>query len=181
MGESNEIKIIQVLKVTILSRFTRIISSLSFKEETKAVIKIVWFFVILFLYIHVISCVWFYVVNVHQVWIPPLEWLEYENSVFFLEETDTQYMMVVYYMIACMGGNELGPRNPLECIIIVVLMLMAALINANLFGEMAFLATIISKKSTIYQGKVDTANTAMKNIHMDDESSGKVRMYFLFT
>jgi hypothetical protein len=90
-------------------------------------------------------------------------------------------MMVVYYMIACMGGNELGPRNPLECIIIVILMLMAALINANLFGEMAFLATVISKKSTVYQGKVDTANTAMKNIKLDSKASEDVRDYFLKT
>jgi hypothetical protein len=67
----------------------RVISSLSFKEEIKAVIKIMWYFVILFLYIHVVSCVWFYIVNVHQVWIPPLQWLDYQDSVFFLEETDT--------------------------------------------------------------------------------------------
>ena len=53
-------------------------------------------------------------------------------------------------MIACMGGNELGPKNSLECIVIVILMLMAAIINANLFGEMAFLATIINKKSSAY-------------------------------
>lgn len=144
-------------------------------------IKMVWYFIMLLLYIHTMACIWFYVVNINQLWIPPLQWLDYENSVYFLEEPDTQYLLAVYYMIACMGGNELGPKNPLECIIVVILMLMAAIINANLFGEMAFLATVISKKSTLYQGKVDTANTAMKNIHVDNETSEGVREYFLFT
>lgn len=53
-------------------------------------------------------------------------------------------------MVACMGGNEMGPRNSIECVVVVFFMLMAAIINANLFGEMAFLATVISKKSTAY-------------------------------
>ncbi len=71
-------------------------------------------------------------------------------------------------MVACMGGNEMGPRNSVECVVIVFFMLMAAIINANLFGQMAFLATVISKKSTAYQSKVDTANTAMKNIKLEN-------------
>ena len=70
-------------------------------------------------------------------------------------------------MIVCFGGNELGPKNPAECGYIVACMISAAIINANLFGEMSFLVTIISKKQTQFQNKVDTANTAMKNIELE--------------
>jgi hypothetical protein len=89
-------------------------------------------------------------VNLHEEWIPPLQWLFWRDSVFFLEENDTQYLLSVYYMIACMGGNELGPRNSMECLTIVIFMMFAIIIKANLFGEMAFLATVITKKSTHY-------------------------------
>ena len=149
-GKSNELKMLQVLKISITSRFSRIISSLSFKEEVKALIKIIWYFVILLLYIHVIACFWYYIININKEWIPPFQFIDSTNNILFLAETDTQYATVFYYMVACMGGNEMGPRNSVECVVIVFFMLMAAIINANLFGEMAFLATVISKKSTAY-------------------------------
>jgi archaellum component FlaG (FlaF/FlaG flagellin family) len=70
-------------------------------------------------------------------------------------------------MIALIGGNELGPVDPLQCSVIVIFMIAAALINANIFGEMSYLTTIINKKTNEYQGKVDTANTAMQNIQLE--------------
>lgn len=51
-------------------------------------------------------------------------------------------------MLACYGGNELGPRNSLECIFITICMIAAAIINANIFGEMSFLVTTMSKKES---------------------------------
>ena len=77
--------------------------------------------------------------------------------------------MVFYYMVACFGGNELAPTNPFECGYIVFCMIAAAIVNANLFGEMSLLITIISRKQAAYQYKVDTANTAMKNIELEQK------------
>jgi hypothetical protein len=53
-------------------------------------------------------------------------------------------------MVTCFGGNELGPLNPLECIYIVIMMVTAAIINANLFGEMSFLMTVVSRTKREY-------------------------------
>lgn len=77
-----------------------------------------------------------------------------------------KYLTCFYYMVACIGGNELGPVAGIECLFITIAMVSAAIINANLFGQMAFLVTVMNKKSTEYQSKVDTANTAMKNINL---------------
>mmetsp|Transcript_36982 Transcript_36982/g.35697 ORF Transcript_36982/g.35697 Transcript_36982/m.35697 type:complete len:132 (-) Transcript_36982:1846-2241(-) len=84
-------------------------------------------------------------------------------------------------MVTTFGGNEAGPIGPLECGYVVVCMMAAAIVNANLFGEMSFLATVIQKKQTDFQNKVDTANTAMKNIDLDSKVQGDVRDYFIFT
>lgn len=70
-GSSNELKMLQVLKISIVGRFSRIISSLSFKEEVKALIKIIWYFVVLLLYIHTIACFWFYIVDINKEWVAP--------------------------------------------------------------------------------------------------------------
>ena len=53
---------------------------------------------------------------------------------------------MIYYIIACIGGNELGPHSPLESGYIIFVMVAAAFSSAYIFGEMAVLVTIISKK-----------------------------------
>ena len=50
-------------------------------------------------------------------------------------------------MVALVGGNELGPINPLQSGFIVVFMIAAAIINANILGEMSFLVTILGKNT----------------------------------
>jgi hypothetical protein len=84
-------------------------------------------------------------------------------------------------MVALIGGNELGPVADIECLFITFCMIAAAIINANLFGQMAFLVTVMNKKNTEYQTKVDTANTAMKNINLTSKTQADIRDYFLFT
>ena len=49
-------------------------------------------------------------------------------------------------------------------------MIAAAIINANIFGEMSFLITIITKKQREFQTKVDTANNAMKGIELNSKT-----------
>ena len=43
-------------------------------------------------------------------------------------------------------------------------MLAGAIINANIFGEMAVLVQALGRKEANFQNKVDTANTAMSNV-----------------
>jgi len=100
-----------------------------------------------------------------------------------MEETSIsfKYLTAVYYAVCMLGGNELGPVTTFESFFIASIMLSGAIINANIFGEMAVLVTIISRKSTMFQAKVDTANTAMDNIMLPHHLQGKIRDYFLFT
>ena len=88
---------------------------------------------------------------VNKIWIPPLDYVDYKASTYFSsDDVLYQYLMCFYYMVACIGGNELGPIASVECLFITFAMISAAIINANLFGQMAFLVTVINKKSTEY-------------------------------
>ena len=84
-------------------------------------------------------------------------------------------------MVVCFGGNELGPLDPLQCGYIVICMISAAILNANLFGEMSFLITVINRTQAEYQLKVDVANTAMENIELEQKVQEEIRTYFRFT
>ena len=80
-----------------------------------------------------------------------------------------------------LASNELGPRTPFEYFFISIMMIAGALINANIFGEMAVLAQVMTKKQVKFQEQVDTANTAMKNLDIGPEIQQEVKDYFLFT
>lgn len=46
---------------------------------------------------------------------------------------------------------------------------MGAIMIANLFGELAVLVAELNYKSTEFQKKVDTANTAMQNMGLPND------------
>ena len=103
----------------------------------------------LVMYIHFISCIFYRILIVNKVWMPPLDYVDYTKRIFFNDDASLvyKYLTCIYYMVACIGGNELGPVSSSECIFICYCMIAAAIINATLFGEMSFLLTVIGKKS----------------------------------
>ena len=59
--------------------------------------------------------------------------------------------------------------------------LFGAIINANIFGNMAVLISAINRKHALFQQKLDTANTAMKNMKITSKLHGKVQNYIMST
>ena len=65
-----------------------------------------------------------------------------------------------------LGGNELGPSNNEELLYIVSVNLIGAIVNAQIFGELAVLLSQLNRKDASYQAVIDTANTAMENTNL---------------
>lgn len=80
-----------------------------------------------------------------------------------------------------LGGNEMAPRTGLEIFFIDVVLLTCAIINANIFGEMAVLVSISSRKGAAFQEQIDIANTAMKNMKVPHSFQTQVREFLIFT
>ena len=76
------------------------------------------------------------------------------------------------------SGNEIGPVVEAEFAASSVLLLAANLIKSSLFGEMAVLLVAISKRSQLFQNKIDTVNTAMKDGNIPQKIQEQVRDYF---
>jgi len=172
-----------LLKMTRLSRISTIISRLRLKEHIKALIKIAQLTFYLFLVIHIVGCLWFWLVRQEKKWIPPFDFIVVPagNTDLYEENILYQYWANIYNSIIMLASNELGPRTQPEYIFVSVMMIAGALINANIFGEMAVLAQVMTKKQVKFQEQVDTANTAMINLEICSEIQEKVRNYFLFT
>jgi len=56
-----------------------------------------------------------------------------------------------------------------------------AIINANIFGNMAVIIQELNKKASRFQEKIDTANTVMKNLKLPKELQKKVLDYLIYT
>lgn len=136
-----------VLKLLRITRLTKIIRKLNLKEHIRALITVFQLTFYLFLYIHILGCFWFFLVNAEQVWIPPLHFFDKTANDQYTASESRRYFMSMYSAVLMLGGNEMGPRTLPEHIIVSLVMLAGAIINANIFGEMAVLMQMISKKS----------------------------------
>ena len=89
-----------------------------------------------------------------------------------------KYFTMLYLGVLDLGSNEFGPVNYKEMAYLVLTLLSSALLNALIFGDVATLIAVISKKESAFQEKLDQANTVMKNINLDDQTADEVREFF---
>ena len=66
-----------------------------------------------------------------------------------------------------LNGDELGPRTIKALWFISGILILGAVINANIFGNLAVIIGELNKKASRFQENIDTANTAMKNLKID--------------
>lgn len=172
-----------LMKLARLGRISTIIARLNVNEQIKALIKMGQLTFYLYLVIHITGCIWFWVVRQRKEWLPPFDFINlppgytalYNNDIVF------QYWASIYNAIIMLASNELGPRTEFEYFYVSFVMMAGALIFAHIFGEMAVLAQVMTKKQVKFQEQVDTANTAMKNLDIGPDVQQEVRDYFLFT
>ena len=80
-----------------------------------------------------------------------------------------------------LGGNDVGPRDPLQFLFIAVILVFGAITNAILFGNMGVMLQSLSRKSAMFQEKLENANEAMKNLRMPDSIINDVKHYLTYT
>ena len=92
---------------------------------------------------HVIAAFWNVIVEIEQIWIPPLDFVYGGNyakiyRLYNSEEIDMwhRYFIFLYNSVLFLGGNEMGPRSNLELASSVLILVFMSILNAGLFGEM---------------------------------------------
>ena len=98
--------------------------------------KVLQLIFILVLIYHLSSCLWVVVISPSEVWIPPVDFIDYNKSDYFNESIIKRYLLAVYYSILLLNGGEIGPRTTGELIVASLVMIAGSIINANLFGTM---------------------------------------------
>lgn len=106
---------------------------------------------------HILGCFWFSIVSIEKVWIPPLDfiWAGQAKIYVFWDDTEApifyRYTISLYAAVLALGGNEMGPRTHMEIVIIIIMLIGLAILNAKIFGEMTVLVAASSQKSTNFK------------------------------
>jgi len=116
----------------------------------------------------------------NKKWIPPLDYVWIETHI-YTDTVSMQYWNAVYHSTLLLAGNDIGPRRDLQLFFCITTLLICAIINANIFGNLAVLVSALNRKSTKFQEKLDTVNTAMKNMKLPEETQKKVQNYIMST
>lgn len=146
-------------------RLSKLIAYLNVRQDVKATMKLGKLLFFLIMYFHVLGCAWWYLVRDDEEWMPVLDWV-YVKTDLYQQTVWRKYWISVYYGIHTFVANEMGPINNVQIIFVTVFLIIGAFINANLFGELAVLIAILNQKSADFQSRLDSANTAMKNMKL---------------
>lgn len=78
-----------------------------------------------------------------------------------------------------MTGNDIGPRSTLQIIVGALGLFLGAVINANIFGELAVLITSLSSKNNDFQNKMTQVNTTIANLKLPKELTDRIRDFVI--
>jgi len=168
------LSLISMFKIVRVTRISRIISNLNVKQDLKAMLKVIYLILILFLYIHVFACFFFYVIQVEQIYIPTYDFI-YGKTDFYSQNNVFKYFVMLYYAVMAFGRNDVTPRSNLELIFIGYIMILSAMYNAYIFGTISDLVAQMRKKAIKIQENLDIADTSMNNLVIPSEIRLEVR------
>mmetsp|Transcript_20303 Transcript_20303/g.19989 ORF Transcript_20303/g.19989 Transcript_20303/m.19989 type:complete len:235 (+) Transcript_20303:391-1095(+) len=105
----------------------------------------------------------------------------YVETDLYDRDTFYQYLIAFYHSVMMLNGNEVGPRSFLQYVFVSAFLMVGAILQSNIFGNMAVIVQEMNQKASRFQEKIDIANTSMKNIRLPLYLQKKVRDYLFYT
>ena len=177
---SFSLQLISLLKLVRVLRLSRLITYLNLKNDLKMTFKLFKLIFFLILYIHCLGWAWFYIVKQNEKWIPPLDYVFITTDIYDWSGFH-QYWSSVYHAMLILGGNDVGPRGEFQLVFVTIMLILAAIINANIFGNMGLLIQSLNRKASVFQEKLDYITETMKNFNIPVDIQEDVKNYITFT
>jgi hypothetical protein len=164
---TSDIMVIQILKITRLARFTKVIAFLNVVEEVKLSLKLSKLIFYLLCYLHLQACLWFYITKQDKTWFPILDHII--NQYHFYEHGfGFTYCFSVYHSVSILDGGEMAPATAVQAIIVSALVIIAEFIHAHILGTISDIIQSLNRKSTQFQEQIEFATSAMRAMKLTD-------------
>ena len=132
-------KVLGAMKLVRVMRLNKIITYLRSNEQVKALLKLLKLIFFLVLYLHCFGCVWYLMVNAQKMWVPPMNYNDKDYYMVYNQTLAYRYFVSLHTSVMLTTGNDVGPRTTLQVFYGCVGLFAGAIINANMFGELAVL------------------------------------------
>lgn len=143
----------------------------------KSYLKLMKMILFLIVYAHCFSCAWWFIIKVDRIWIPPIDMNKIASNYYIIykAEFSTQYLYSLQISIWTIIGGDIMPRNTVQTILVSIGLFLGALINANIFGELALILSDMNRKLKIFELKMARTNTVMIDLHLPFELQQYIR------
>lgn len=178
--DSTSFQLFGLLKLARVLRLSKLIAYMNLKDDMKMSLKLIKLVFFLIMYLHCVACIWYFIVKQEQYWIPPLDEIR-ENTEIYQESNFYKYMTSLYYSVLTLAGNDMFPQDSLQIAFATILVLAGAIINANIFGNIAVLLQQLNRKAAAFQAKLENANSAMKSLAINDGLQKEIQLYLMST
>jgi CRP-like cAMP-binding protein len=179
-GNTELLRSISLLKLVRVLRLNKIISILKVANEVKLSLKLIKLIFFLIMYLHWCACAWYFLTELDDDWLPPLDYV-YVKTEFYEKGIDFQYSSSLYHSVLILTGNDIGPRGIAQLTFCSSAVTLGAIINANIFGELAVILATMNRNAALFQVKLDTANAAMKNLSIPEKLQVQVTGFLTYS
>lgn len=92
-----------------------------------------------------------------SMWYMPLDWVNYEEEQLFIPQRDQffRYTVLLYQALLNLGMNEFGPVNEVEYLYLGTTLIVSAVLNALIFGDIAGILAKLNKQTLEEQELLD--------------------------
>lgn len=144
-------------------------------DEFKQILNLFKLIFFLVIYIHCYACVWWYQAKRQKLWVPPKHSVTDDFYQIYNYPPMSQYVNCLYMATQTIGAVDQQPRGVFQTCLAATGIFMAAVINANIFGELSIIMQALEKHDKQFQERVDRNNTAMINLKLPSDIQIRVR------
>lgn len=112
--------------------------------------------------------------------MPPMDYVWVKTD-FYVNSLSFKYFMCLYHSVLIFGGGDVGPRGSFQLAFVAIFIMIGAIINANLFGQLAVILSSLNRKASLFQEKFDMTTSTMKNLNLPVKLQTKVTGYLTYT
>jgi CRP-like cAMP-binding protein len=164
---------IELVRVFRLNRMIRFLRS---NCESKSQVRLLIMLTYLMLWIHFAGCAWYSLARLNGDWSPVPTWA-YGDYDIYSKYLMTRYIYSVYHGMWCLRGNELGTRDSTMAAAGGFLMIFGAMITAILFGEIAVIMTVLTRRSTQFQNTIENGFMTANELQLPSTLTTKILDY----
>ena len=132
--------------------------------------------------VHIVACLLFGMLRSEQDWIPPVDFGSFSTDTFDPDKGFIfHYMKLMYHSTLTYAMVDICTRRENELLIMSLMLIIVAVINAIIFGQFALLTEEVQSDQNDYVDKLGLINTVLAQLKQPPEMRKAVREHIAKT